>query len=308
MTSESDPIDAQLLKRYRQASDADPVAPTDAARAAILAEGRRAAQQTSTLRPAFDTSQPAANQSRFKLAAFGTLGAVLLTALIAVPQLWEHPPALTATHQSSGAANSPASAQNVEALSSRAPAPSPPPSPSATPPAAAEAQLDEVIVAQRSAERALASASNEKRMAASLQRRKTDADNYTPNPPMAAGHPDRLSSFAAQSPAPSSDSAASSAQSAPAAALDAHGASAVAGPAAIAKLSDQGAALDTRDNLGRTPLMRATLGGQVENVRSLLGRGANPNIADNEGRTPLQAAKAGHFEEITQVLEVAGAH
>lgn len=296
MTSESDPIDAQLLKRYRQASDADPVAPSDAARAAILAEARRVAEQPTA--PAFDTSQPAANQSRFRLAAFGTLGAVLLTALIAVPQLWERPP--TPTDRPSLAANAPAAAPTAEALASAPPAPSLAPSASASRQAALQEQLAEVVVAQKSAERA--QAAKENRMSAALQRRKSEPDNYTPSPPLAAGHADRLSSFADRTAAPSA--AASSAQSAPAASLDAH--VAAADTAGIAKIDR--AALDTRDTLGRTPLMLATLAGQVETVRSLLGRGANPNIADNDGKTPLQVAKAGNFEEITQLLEVAGAH
>ena len=298
MTSESDPIDAQLLKRYRQASDADPVAPSDAARAAILAEARRVAEQPTA--PAFDTSQPAANQSRFRLAAFGTLGAVLLTALIAVPQLWERPPTRTATERPSLAANAPAAAPTAEALASAPPAPSLAPSASASRQAALQEQLAEVVVAQKSAERA--QAAKENRMSAALQRRKSEPDNYTPSPPLAAGHADRLSSFADRTAAPSA--AASSAQSAPAASLDAH--VAAADTAGIAKIDR--AALDTRDTLGRTPLMLATLAGQVETVRSLLGRGANPNIADNDGKTPLQVAKAGNFEEITQLLEVAGAH
>jgi ankyrin repeat protein len=168
--------------------------------------------------------------------------------------------------------------------------------------AALQEQLAEVVVAQKSADRA--QAAKENRMSAALQRRKSEPDNYTPSPPLAAGHADRLSSFAGRTAAPSA--AASSAQSAPAASLDA-GVAAAAGPAGIAPI-DHGAALDTRDTLGRTPLMRATLAGQVENVRSLLGRGANPNIADNDGKTPLQVAKAGNFQEITQLLEVAGAH
>ena len=67
MTSqEPDPIEAALLERYRKASSAESLEPTEAVRAAILAEGRRIAEQRAAAPPlrSFDTSRPAANQSQ----------------------------------------------------------------------------------------------------------------------------------------------------------------------------------------------------------------------------------------------------
>jgi hypothetical protein len=61
---ESDPNDAQLLERYRKASDADPVAPTEAVRAAILAEARRVAEQAASAPPAvFDSGAATVEKS-----------------------------------------------------------------------------------------------------------------------------------------------------------------------------------------------------------------------------------------------------
>ena len=50
--------------------------------------------------------------------------------------------------------------------------------------------------------------------------------------------------------------------------------------------------IDTGDELGRTPLMLATLGGQTATVTLLLAHGANPNTPDAAGRTPLEVARA----------------
>ena len=118
MTSQNpDAIDAALLERYRQASSAEGLEPTEAVRAAILAEGRRIAQQRAAAPPlrSFDTSRPAANQSRFRLAAFGTFGVAILAALLIVPRWLISPasrPQLAATQ------SAPASARDAAAQAS----------------------------------------------------------------------------------------------------------------------------------------------------------------------------------------------
>jgi type IV secretory pathway VirB10-like protein len=50
--------------------------------------------------------------------------------------------------------------------------------------------------------------------------------------------------------------------------------------------------IDTGDELGRTPLMLATLDRQAATVAMLLAHGANPNTPDSAGRTPLEVARA----------------
>jgi hypothetical protein len=60
--------------------------------------------------------------------------------------------------------------------------------------------------------------------------------------------------------------------------------------------------IDVRDELGRTPLMLATLGGQTASVTLLLAHGANPNTPDSAGRTPLDVARAQDETAITAEL------
>ncbi len=92
MTQKGNAQDEELLARYRQASAGDRAAPSEAVRATILAESRRIAEQLAKKAPqVFDVSRPAANDSRWKITAFGTVGAALLAALLFAPRYWERP-------------------------------------------------------------------------------------------------------------------------------------------------------------------------------------------------------------------------
>ena len=93
MSSNDDTRDEELLARYRQAS-AEAPGPSDAVRASILAESRRVADELAKQapRPPLDVSRPAANDSRWKITAFGTAGAALLAALLFAPRYWESAP------------------------------------------------------------------------------------------------------------------------------------------------------------------------------------------------------------------------
>jgi ankyrin repeat protein len=55
-------------------------------------------------------------------------------------------------------------------------------------------------------------------------------------------------------------------------------------------LLDSGADIETRDEEGETPLMRAASFGQTETFELLLERGAKINVRDKRGMTPLIAA------------------
>ena len=72
-------------------------------------------------------------------------------------------------------------------------------------------------------------------------------------------------------------------------------------------LLEKHADIDSRDAVGRTAVMLATLHGQTNAVAVLLAYGADPNAADADGTTPLQAAKAGDHPAIVAALQRYGA-
>ncbi|HSZ07493.1 MAG TPA: ankyrin repeat domain-containing protein [Steroidobacteraceae bacterium] len=314
MTPEDNAQDRELLERYRRASATLDAAPSDQVRAAILAEGRRAAderaaeQRAAAPAPqAFDASRPAANDSRWKITAFGTAGAALVAALLFAPRWWESRPVAPATSSGVPAAvpRGPSSEEKAGApkLESLAP---PSPEPSAPPQAFAPAAQTP-------------RAGNTSPRATALQSRRD-----WPAPPQR-----QQADAVAESSAPADKSASSNVASAPAvasaapsaAAAQAARSSSVTAPAPAALLSaaasgdvvqagavlDQGGAVDARDELGRTPLMLAVIQNRPEVVRLLLNRGADPNRADSSGRTPLQQAKLQNLRGIAAQLERAGA-
>jgi Ankyrin repeats (many copies) len=290
MTPNDDTRDEELLARYRRASE-DAAGPSDAVRAAILAESRRVAAELAKQAPppTFDVSRPAANDSRWKIPAFGTIGAALLAALIFAPRYWENaPPAQVSVAPAPASATAPASVAAQTQDKAEAPKleevkPSAPRSrtePARQSPSESES-LQEVVVAK-------------------AQRRssKTAGPPSSNLAPLAAAPP--LNE--AQSYAAGSATRAGRADSAlmPATLLSA---AAQGDVAQATSLLDQGAVIDARDEAGRTPLMLAVTQGQIEIVRLLLARGADPSVADNAGHTPLQQARQQNSREITALLE-----
>jgi len=298
MTSKESAQDKELLERYRRASDTEAAAPSEAVRAAILAEGRRVAEQRAkeTRGQPFDASRPAANDSRWKITAFGTAGAALVAVLLFAPRLWESasPPA-----RSAGGAIVAESADKA-AAPSEAGAAQPPKldslrtSPSAEP-------LQEIVVTQAKRE-------NSKAARAAPERQRAEEKTYVQNHAPAAPLADAAAPAPEIAPRVTSLNAARVADSKntlqPTALLSA---AASGDTVQTTALLNQGAALEARDEAGRTPLMLAVMQRKPEVVRLLLDRGADPNVADRAGRTPLQQAKQENLREIAALLERAGA-
>ena len=309
MSSNDDTRDEELLARYRRAG-ADTPGPSEAVRAAILAESRRVAEELAKQAPRapLDVSRPAANDSRWKITAFGTAGAALLAALLFAPRYWEGAPPVQM---------------------SMAPPPAPADAaPSFTEPARqspSKSDLQETVVTgakRRTAKSNAAPSPNPGAPAPTLPPRV--AQNYAPGPPSA---PPSASNFIVAPPAPAAGPRLPelSAQAVvggvlPKPADRASAADSALKPATLqsavtqgdltqtATLLDQGAVIDARDESGRTPLMLAVTEDRVEIVRLLLARGADPNAADNSGHTPLQQATKRNLQDVAALLQQAGAH
>jgi hypothetical protein len=279
---ETDAVDAKLQERYRQASSAQGLGPTEAVRAAILAEGKRIAQQRAKAPvSAFDTTQPAANQARWKIAAFGTFGVAILGALLMIPQLL----------------------------------PTAPPAGAVTPPpvetrAAAQPKRESSAVANRYQEPS--AKANSAQLAELARPAPAEAGKLTNS--IEAAQSDSAAAAGASVSAPRAAAARTAAPAAApppvsgaAAPADLQSAVAAGDEGRAAILLDQHAAIEERDGLGRTPLMLATMRGQIGMVRLLLAHGADPNAADNTGNTPLKQAHRSQFAEIAGLLENAGA-
>ncbi len=73
----------------------------------------------------------------------------------------------------------------------------------------------------------------------------------------------------------------------------------------VRELLARGAAVNTADNDGATPLYIASQKGHLEVVRELLARGANPGLATNRGSTALSIATAKGHAAIVQLLRAA---
>jgi hypothetical protein len=286
MTPNDDTRDEELLARYRRASE-DAAGPSDAVRAAILAESRRVAAELAKQAPppTFDVSRPAANDSRWKIPAFGTIGAALLAALIFAPRYWENAPPAQVS-MAPAPAPAPAGAQTqdkAEAPKLEEVKPSAPRSrtePARQSPSESES-LQEVVVTQaqrRSTKMAGPPSSNLAPLAAAPPL--NEAQSYAAGSATRAGRADSaLMPATLQSAAAQGD------------------------VAQATSLLDQGAVIDARDEAGRTPLMLAVTQNRLEIVRLLLARGADPNAADNAGHTPLQQARQQNSREIAALLE-----
>jgi hypothetical protein len=327
MTPKESAQDKELLERYRRASDTEAAAPSEAVRAAILAEGRRVAElRAKEVRgQPFDASRPAANDSRWKMTAFGTAGAALVAALLFAPRLWESappPPSVSNTARSSKleslqvAPNASEPLQEIvvtqatrERSKSAGAVSAKSSAPAAQAPSADEIARPKLTEVKPRTDLPAPPERQDTLTQSAAQAEKIYPQNYVPAaPPALPTSPDPQISRLA--PSPNAARIASSRSAPQPAALQSaalQSAAASGDAAQTTVLLNQGAALDARDDHGRTPLMLAVMQGRLDVVRLLLNRGADPTIADSAGLTPLQQAKHQNLREIAALLERAGA-
>ena len=292
MTPEDSAHDKELLERYKRASDRAPATPSDAVRAAILAEGRRIAEQraNSASQQPFDVSRRAANDSRWKITAFGTAGAALVAALLFAPRLWEN-------------SRGPALQTSSAPVQSNTPAAPPAIAESTAPPASAKAapKPESLRPLQQDRQGSLAELAPAEKARGEKKYAQGPAETASST---AAGAPSASATGSDQSDVSANRVRSARAKAEPSKLLLA---AASGDTLKVQALMDQGAALNERDERGRTPLMLAVIDGRREVVRLLLDRGADPNAADHSGRTPLQMARQANSREIVTMLEQSGA-
>ena len=340
MSNTPEPDDDAFLELYRRASAAEPLAPTDVVREAILAEAARVAAEQ---RPApalaqFDTSVPAANQWRWQLTAFGTLAAAVIAAILVVPQFHRAPPspadertatdgrtdarmADAATTSVARVAAAPAAPpasiarfdspteqdrRQLEPAGARAVKAGPPSTPGPAPALQALADVDTPAASRQEPVRADSTVSSAHVSAPAVAQ-----EPY--NGPVAAAAPAAAGAVADSTArhltskhemAPSNLTAAARIAAAAEdrdAAL--HTACALGDTNAIDRLLAAGAPLESLDPRGRTPLMVAAAGGRIDAVRVLLAHGASAKAVDREGQDAIALARRAGFDEVAAEIE-----
>ncbi|MBS0612195.1 MAG: ankyrin repeat domain-containing protein [Proteobacteria bacterium] len=279
--------DEELLRRYREASDAQGAAPSERVRTAILGEGRAAAEryavQTQASAAELDTVALRSHQPprrRWMYTLIGTASAAVLVGILVLPRFLSEDtrekavvraaPRITAKQEvaqdSAGVGGTAASAPLSESALATAAAPAPGPAP-----LPASAKKAETAASEAQASDTQAGALNER----------------------AQGHVDKERNEAearrTSSPAPLF-------------------AAVRAGDVTQLRQALQAdTAVDSRDAQGRTPLLLATELGRDAMVKELLDHGADPEAADAAGRTPLQLARQLQRADLIELLERAGA-
>jgi ankyrin repeat protein len=73
-------------------------------------------------------------------------------------------------------------------------------------------------------------------------------------------------------------------------------------PDIVKLLLEKGAAINVKDNSGATPLHIAAFSGHKENLELLLSKGADVHAKDNQGKTARDYAETGVNREISAIL------
>jgi hypothetical protein len=266
---ESDDVD----ELYRRASALDSSRPSESVRKAVLAHAARLAEERASS-PAGATASR--NRARWRPAVFGTLAAAALAGLMIAPRfLSPSAPEPTAAAPEPAAAPLARSGGTFGRLQAAAP-----------PVLSADAATTGSVAASAPALRAAAPQPEAKRA----------QDNSKTLTGVTV-------SAARRGPADQTLAEVVSVGASPAEFL--HAAEEGDLPSLRRQL-DRHVDIDSRDSLGRTALMLATLRGQAEAVDLLLDNGADPNVADNRGTTPVQVARQANATAIVSALERKG--
>lgn len=336
---ESDEVDAL----YRRASARDASRPSESVRRAVLEHAaqlavNRAAGKDSARR---GTRTRAKRPSWWRPAALGTLAAAAIAGFLVIPQYLAPLAPINPTSSTVPATTPPAptpgpASSSAEAVRPQAVTPETRSAARKEAPAADDA-TEEVVVsaakrmpAQGRSRQAAQNATREPSVAGAPSAPTAQSVPSTASTPNTPNTPSTSSASSAPSAQDSAQPAARNARSVAsgAAALSysppqAASVAATAGLKATAaqlrqaaelgnvpalqSLLGKQAAIDARDDSGRTALMLATLHGRTEAVKVLLSAGADPNAADANGTTPLQAALEGDQPAIADALRRAGA-
>lgn len=308
--------DDELVRRYHEASATEAARPGAHVRDAVRAHAQMlsAATAAATAAPPPAPGRAAANQSRWKLSALATVAVLGLAGLLMLQFERGTPEEKEITH-------------GPRRAEMPAPARVPPPSPAPTTDTAAK----------RGAESPAASAqpgtapAPAKPSAPAMAARPAPAPSQAPagapalaQEPFAQSHrrstgeegpAERRAPLSKESAAPAADAvlaeSARAAAPAPTANMASraplsrglHDAARAGNAPQVHNLVRQGAAVDTRDSAGRTPLMLAAMHGQTTTVRQLLALGANPALVDAEGLNAAEQARLRGHAAIAELLD-----
>jgi hypothetical protein len=296
--------------RYRRASALDPSRPSEAVRRAVLAHAaqlvaKRATRDEGSM---IKSTRRAVNQAWWRPAILGTLAAAALAGLVVAPRFLalRSPPA--AATASEGSVPNAAPALVAQAPDTRTD------ERAASAPAVGPESTAKPRASTRSADMPTGGARPKVNAPASDGPAPVVAEtaSVAPRPRGEAQSTDAM--VAGQRRAPGKTSATTAITTVPRL-----GAAVTPTDAALRRAAEIGdlsglkallekhADIDSRDAVGRTAVMLATLHGQTNAVAVLLAYGADPNAADADGTTPLQAAKAGDHPAIVAALQRYGA-
>lgn len=286
MNSNDENQDRELLERYRQASNAESLAPREAVRAAILEEARRVAATLSTPAAA---DPPRSRPSRWKMTAFATAATVLLAALVIAPKLLERErQGSAATAAIDSFKQAAVHKAQIEAAPAAAPVPVIPVQPAPPPKLEDIMPSPSIAIRPRSVEAPPPIHYPEQSVEINMLKQSQSLNQSR--------------SFAAQASASQFTRQSQKPSSALLAAVSAGDLT-----KATQLLDQRAGVVDERDGTGRTPLMLAVDQGRLEMVRLLLDRGADPNATDQAGFTPLKLAQQQGWSEGAATLVQAGA-